>query len=175
MISETSHEALLMQALGFASDDLAANRAGQLSEMQHYLFRVKRRRSIAIGALIVLVCVFIASLLVFMGGREDGSAILTLIGIGVTICSAAIMGVFARYWMRLTVDIQNKSVQAYSGKLERVIKPVNRRVMNYMIRVDGAETFVSKEAFETFDHLIDYTIYRAPSTGTLLSAERLDS
>jgi hypothetical protein len=164
-----------MQALGFTLDDLNCNRARQMSERQHYQLRVRRRRSIAIGVLITLVMVFIASLLIFFGSREDGSFILTIVGIGVTLCNAALVGVLARHWLRLSADIREGTVQAISDTLERVIKPVNRRVFNYAIRVGEAEVFVSKEAFEAFAHNTPYTIYRAPHTGALFSAERHDS
>ena len=68
--------------------------------------------------------------------------------------------------------IHEKSAQATTGTLERVIKAVNKRVFNYLIRVGEVEVFVSKEAFEAFAHEMQYTIYCAPNTGTLLSAER---
>lgn len=172
MAEDTTLDSELMQVLGFTPDDLNANRAGKLSEMQHYRLRVRRRRSVGIGVLVLLFTVFVASLLIFMGSRADGSAILTLVGIGVTICSAALMGVFMRHWLRLSGDIRGGMIQTTTGELERVIKPVSRRVLNYMIRVGEAEVFVSKEAFQVFEHEGHYTLYRAPYTGTLLSAER---
>lgn len=162
----------LMQALGFTPDDLAANRAGKLSAMQDYVLRVRRRRSIGVGVLVLLFNVFIASLLIFIGSRDGGSVILTLLGIGVTICSAALMGLFTRYWLRLSADIRGGTVQTATGPLERVIKPVSRSVVNYMIRVEAVEVFISKEAFEVFEHEQPYTLYRAPYTGMLLSAEQ---
>lgn len=164
-----------MRELRFTPDDLAANRNGQLSDMQQYRLRMRRRRSILVGVGILLVAVFLASGLIFVGSGEGGSPILTLLGIGVTICAAALVGVLARHWFRLSADIQSGQVEIYQGELERVIKPVTRRVLNYMIRVDGAEDFVSKEAFEVFEHQKPYAIYRTPHTGTLLAAERLDS
>lgn len=165
----------LMQVLGFDAADLEANRSGLMSEMQHYRLRVRRRQAMGIGLVILLAFAFVATLLIFLGSRGDGSTILTLLGIGLTICSAALGGVFARYWLRLSDDIQEKRVLAARGNLERVIKPVNRRVFNYMIRVGDAEVFVSKEAFDMFEHEQPYVLYRAPYTGTLLSAERVES
>jgi hypothetical protein len=162
----------LSSALAFSPDDLDANRQGSLSEMQHYRLRVRRRRSIATGLMILMAAVLISTLLLFFGSR--GSAILSLIGIGTTLCSAAIVGIFTRYWMRLGADIQTRQVSASSGELERIIKPVTRRVVNYMIRLDQSEVFVSKEAFDAFHHLRSYTIYRARYTGILLSAEPAD-
>lgn len=165
----------LEQEIDFTPDDLDTNRLGKLSEMQDYNLRVRRQRSIAIGVAILLMVAVIASLLIFLGTDEGGSIILTLIGIGLTICNAALVGTFARHWFRLTADIRGGICTTSTGKLERVIKPMTRRVMNYMIRVGEVEVFVSKETFEAFYHGQIYTLYRAPHTGTLLSAERLQA
>ncbi|MFW5691056.1 MAG: hypothetical protein ACOCXZ_01035 [Chloroflexota bacterium] len=165
----------LQQALRFRPDDLTANRNGQLSEVQAYTLRLRRRRSIIIGIALLIVIAFVSTLFLYGGSQPDGSVILTLIGIGLTLCNAALIGIFGRFWMRLTADIRAGQVNAHTGPLERVIKPMNRRVLNYMIRVGEAEMFVSKETFDAFEHQQPYAIYRAPYTGVLLSAERLDS
>jgi hypothetical protein len=172
--SQQARQNALMAMLGFAPADLEDNRAGHLSELQRYTLRARRRRAVMTGLVIVLAVVFIATLFLFLGGQRD-SFILTLIGIIVTICNAALSVIFARHWFRLSADIRGGVVRASHGTLERVIKPVNRRVVNYMIRVDNAEVFVSKEAFELFEHRMPYVLYRAPHTGTLLAAERLES
>ena len=164
----------LMQVLGFASDDLEANRQGQLSEIQHYDLRVKRRRSILVGIALLFVGAFIASLFIFMGTREDGSVIATIVGIGLTICTTALLGIFARHWLRLSADISGKKVNITTGQLERVIKPVNRRVMTHIIRVNDVEIAVSKDAFDAFAHKLQHTIYTTPYTNQLLSAERVE-
>lgn len=166
-----SHDERLQRELAFMPDDLAANRAGRISEMQEYRLRGKRRRSIGIGMLSVLVAAFIASVFIFLGWR-NANAILTLVGIGVTLCSAALTGVFARYWLRLSADIRGGEVIATRGQLERVVRPVTRRVVNTVIRVGEVEVFVSKEAFDIFEHRTDYTLYRLPYTGQLLSVEK---
>lgn len=173
--TQSSELSPLMRELRFNPDDLLANRNGQLSEMQQYELRVRRRRSILVGLFFVIVVAFIATLLIFMGSQEGGSPILSLIGIGLTICSAALMGNFARYWFRLTADIRTTQIHSTTGELERIIKPVTRRVLNYMVRVGEDEVFVSKEAFELFEHQQVYTLYRAPYTGTLLSVEPINN
>ena len=171
MASATSD---LMQEFRFNQDDLDANRSGQLSEMQDYNLRVRRRRAIFLGVVILVVVMFIATLMIFLGTREGGSLILTLLGVGVTLCTASLAAIFGRYWLRLTADIREQRVMISEGSLERVIKPITRRVVNYMVRVGDAEVFVSKEAFDIFEHDRAYAIYRAPYTGLLLSAEVLE-
>lgn len=160
--------------LQFSPDDLAANREGKLSEMQDYKLRVRRHRAVMIGLSVLMAVIVVATLLIFAGTREGGSGILAVIGAGITVCNAALMAIFGRHWMRLHSDIQGGVVEATTGELERVIKPISRRVVNYMIRVEDAEVFVSQEAFEAFEHEATYTLYRAPSTGTLLAAEKVE-
>jgi len=164
----------LADALEFTPDELNANRAGDLSPMQHYRLRARRRRAALIGVGMVLIAAFAATTFLFLGSRDGGSPILTLVGIGVTFVSAALSGSLLRFWLRLHADIQGQRVEATRGTLERVLKPINRRVINYMIRIDEAEVFVSKQAWEAFEHDAEYVIYRAPNTGTLFTAERVD-
>ncbi len=164
----------LMQAAGFTEQDLAANRSGHLSERQDYMLRQRRIRAALIGAALVLVGVFVASGFLFFGSRQD-NAILSLVGIGITLCNAVLVGMFVRHWLRLNSDIRGGVVIATSGTLERVLKPVSRRVVNTMLRVGDVEVFVSKELFEATAHRLPYTLYRAPATGMLLSLECLDA
>lgn len=161
----------LMRVFDFSADDLAANREGHLSEMQQYTLKVRLRRSVALGIGVLLGLAFAATLCLFLGNRQ-ASPILTITGIGITFCSAVVMGNFARGWMRLNSDIKNNKAQRHHGKLERVIKPVTRRVAVYLIRVDGAEFNVGKDAFKLFTHDAVYTLYRAPYSGQLMSVEK---
>lgn len=158
----------LMRELEFTADDLAANRAGHLSEAQMNRLRARRSRSIATGIAIMLVLAFIASVCIFGGIQRSG--VLLIVGVGLTLISAVITGTFARYWMRLSADIRENTVSAFSGQLERVVKPVNQRVVTYLVRVEGAEFAVNKGQFKAFAHEAPYTLYRAKYTGMLLSA-----
>lgn len=161
----------LMRELEFTLDDLSENRGGRLSESQIDRLRVRRQRSILTGTGIVIALAFAASLCLFGGLR--GSGILTVIGLGLTVCATVVMSTFARYWLRLSADIRERTVSAFKGPLERVVKPVNRHIVAYLLRVDGAEFAVTKDAFKLFDHEKTYALYRAKFSGILLSAERL--
>lgn len=160
----------LMTALRFTPEDLAANRAGRLSEVQVYHLRVRRQRSILSGIGLILAAALIATLFLFAGRRGD-NPILMFVGMGVTLCSAAFTGIFARHWLRLSADVQAQTVQVISGRLERVVRPVTRRVVNYAVRVETVEVVVSKDIFEVFQHKSDYTLYQARHSGLLLAAE----
>ena len=174
MQEQSTSTLTLIQALGFTPDDLKVNRTGQMSELQHFNLRVQRRRAIASGMGILFIVILIASVLIFIGQKQD-SLILKIVGIGITICNAALAGIFFRYWMRLSADINAKEARIISGTLERIIKPVNRHVLNYMIRVSNIEVIISEEAFEVFIHQEKYILYRAPYTGVLLSAEKAEA
>lgn len=160
----------LMRELDFTPDDLTANRDGRLSDAQRFRLHTRRTRSIATGVAIMLVMAFAASLCIY--GGVHGNTILLIIGLGLTLLTVAVMSTFARYWLRLSADIREQTASAFSGTLERVVKPVNRRVVTYLVRVGGAEFSVTKDAFKLFAHEAPYTLYRAKYTGTLLSAEQ---
>lgn len=162
----------LSQLLNFTPDDLVMNREGKLSEMQEYRLRVRRRRTEILGILLVLAGALIATGCIYLGNHND-SPIMTLVGIGITICSSALTGVFVRFWLRVSEDIRSGKVLIHSGTLERVLKPVNRRIMTYIIRVDQAEVAIDKETFIAFEHGAPYRIYRAPYSGSLLAAEKI--
>lgn len=161
----------LMDLLDFTLEDLMQNREGRLSEMQQYRLRLRRRRTELIGVCSIIAAALIATGFIFAGNRSD-SPILTLIGIAITICSAALTGSLARFWLRLNADINGGKLLVSNGVLERIVKPVNRSIIYYAIRVDAAEVMVSKEAFDALEHGATYTLYRAPYTGTLLSVEQ---
>ncbi|MCL4255937.1 MAG: hypothetical protein KJ043_19420 [Anaerolineae bacterium] len=162
----------LAQAIGFTDADLVANRDGNLSEAQLFALQKRRSRVIYIGLGAFGVLTILATLFLFMGSKPDNSGILSIIGIGLSICNAFMIGIFFRAWLRLNGDINGGRVLAISGKLERVLKPLNRRVMNYMIRIETVEMYVNKEVFIAFEHEATYTLYRTPYNRTLVSAER---
>lgn len=162
----------LAQAIGFSDADLSANRDGKLSEAQLFALQKRRSRVIYIGLGAFGVLTILATLFLFMGSKPDNSGILSLIGVGLSVCNALVIGIFFRAWLRLNGDITVGRVLAVSGKLERVLKPLNRRVMNYMIRIDSVEMYVNKEVFIAFEHEATYTLYRTPYNRTLVSAER---
>lgn len=165
----------LSQVLYFSDADLLANREGRLSDAQIQTLHRRKTRLMMIGMMIAIGLAFIATLFIFLGAKPDNSAILTIIGIGLTVCNALMVGVIFRQWLKVNSDVSGNRVDIITGKLERVLKPINRRVMNYMIRVQNTETYVPKEVFIAFTHGESYTIYRTPYTGILLSAERSNS
>lgn len=171
MLTDTEEQSAdLPRLFNFTLHDLDSNRAGELSDMQQYRLRLRQRRGILMGAALVIAGALVATGFIFMGGRTE-NPILTFVGIGVTLCSAAITGIFGRFWMRLNADIQANRAQIFEGELERVIKPMSRSVVTYLVRVGDAEVVISKDAFKALKHGARYRLYRTPYSGILLAIE----
>ncbi len=174
-MADATPPASLAQVLYFSDADLSANREGHLSESQIQTLQRRKTRLMMIGAMIFIGLAFVATLFIFLGTKPENSSILTIIGIGLTICNALMVGIIFRQWLKVNSDVAGKRVDIITGKLERVLKPINRRVINYMIRIQQTETYVPKDVFIAFTHGDSYTLYRTPYTGILLSAERSNS
>lgn len=162
----------LAEALRFSDADLTTNQAGELSISQRAMLQKRQTRTMLIGMSLFFVLAFIATFFIFIAGKSDNAGILLVIGIGLTLCNAVMSGIFFRYWLKLNADLRANRVHRLSGELHRVLKPLNRRVIYYLIRIDTVETVVSKEIFTAFTHEATYTLYRTPYTGILLSAEQ---
>src|SRR5688500_11519875 len=125
----------LSEALGFTPDDLTANQAGRLSAAQLERLRQARRRLILIAVPRVALLVLLAAIFLFLAQR-NASGILQIVGIGVTLANAALMGVLARNALRLTADMREGQVSVIEGTATHTIR-VTGRAANYLIRVDG--------------------------------------
>ena len=159
----------LEAALGFSVDDLAANRAGRLSESQKQRLTRGWRRTLWIVIGVVVLFGLIATTLLFLAQRH-GSAILTGIGIIITIINATIVGLGAQSYLRTSGDVRGGQVATISGVVGHTIR-VTGRVLTYILKVDGQEIMVSKPVFYAVEDGKAYRFYRAPASKTLLSAE----
>lgn len=168
--NDTNPQEDLTFLLDFNDDDLTANRNGQLSQRQLERLRARRRASVLVAVAIVMIAALIASLFIFWG-QVNGSVVMTIGGIGITLVAAAVTGIFARHWMRLTTDIDSGAAQILSGTLERVLKPINRNNAAYVLRIDGLDIATSKETFKAFKHNAPYRLYITRYSRVLLSAE----
>ena len=172
MASDTTRPALA-ELLDFTPDDLAANRQGRLSERQRERLRAARRRALLSGAAILVLIGLVAAVLLFLG-QANGSAILSFVGIGVTICNAALMGVLVRNYARLTADIDGGLVDALQGSVHHTIR-VTGRLATYLLKVDETELSVAKPVFLAIPEGARVRFYRPPAAKTLLCAEILDA
>jgi hypothetical protein len=172
MVSQTTRP-VLAELLDFTLDDLAANREGRLSERQRERLRAARRHSARV-VVAILVLVGIAAAVLLYVGQSNGSTILSFVGIGVTVCNAALMGVLVRNYARLTADIDGGRVDALEGSVHHTIR-VNGRLATYILSVTEIELSVAKPVFLAVPEGAGVRFYRTPAAKTLLSAEILDA
>ena len=159
----------LAEALGFTDADLAANRDGRLTDAQIARLRRNWRRTLWITIGIVVIGGLAATIFLFIGQRND-SAILTLLGIIITVINAATVGLGAQSYLRLSRDVNAARVSAISGVVSHTIR-VSGRVATYVLKLDEQEIVVPKPVFFAVEDGKAYRLYRAPNTKTLLSGE----
>ena len=158
-----------MTALHFSPVDLEANRQGALSEGQVERMKGIRRRNILIATAIFVGLVITATILIFVG-RLNGSTILSFAGAILVAVNAILIGTGGRSYMRVGNDLRAGNVEVLAGEVERVLRR-GRSGDNYLLRIDGADLYVSRHVFMGFDHEAGYRIYRTSHSGVLLSAE----
>lgn len=159
----------LMEALKFTEDDLAANRAGQLSAAQRRRLLASRQRSLWIGVGVLVLVVLLATTALYIG-QVNQTPLLTVIGIGITVCSAVISGVLIRNWYRLSADLSGGTVQALAGTVQHTVR-VSGRSATYVFKVDGQELTVPKPVFLSVRNGGRYRFYRTPFSRVLLTGE----
>lgn len=159
----------LMEALEFTDDDLVANRAGRLSAAQVERLKRLRSRALTVGIAVVVVIGLIATMFLFLG-QYNASPILSIVGIGITVCNAVVAGVMLRNWLRLGADIRGEVVQTLTGKVKHTLR-VAGRVPTYILTIDGQELQVGKPLFFAIRENERYCLYRAPASRVLLAAE----
>jgi hypothetical protein len=163
-----SHEEL-MRLLNFDADDLRANRAGQLSPRQQQRLLSSRRRITMIYAAVMLAVALCAAAALYAAQRND-AAIAVFIGIALTIVNALVMARAVQQYMRLSDDARRASIHTISGSVERTVRVVGRAVI-YVLKIGGHELVVPKSLFNVVADGAAWRFYRAPRSGTLLSAE----
>lgn len=156
-------------ALGFSSDDLEANRRGQLSRAQLERLKATRQRNALVAAL-VFCCLVLGATMLFYLGQFNRSLILHGAGALLTLINAAMIARAGRAAMRLGGDLRAGEVEALVGDVERVLRR-GRAADNYVLRVEGVDLMVSRAVFVAFQHLAAYRIYRAVYSRVIVSAE----
>lgn len=156
--------------LGFSPDDLAANRAGRLSDVQKARLYRDRQRLALINAGIIVTAILLATLAIFFGLRGR-SAILIVIGIGVTLCNAALVGILTRAYLRLSFDLNTAQVEILRGAAAHTVRIIARRTTVYLVQIGAVRLQVDKALFESFATDAPYHVYRTPRSGIILAAE----
>ncbi|MEP7290814.1 MAG: hypothetical protein ABI835_03475 [Chloroflexota bacterium] len=159
----------LNEVLSFTDEDLLANRSGRLSEGQKQRLTRISRRTLAILAGIVVVVGLAATLALFFAQR-NGSAVLSLIGVLLTVINAVIVGIGAQGYLRTSSDVRGGKVTEISGVVSHTVR-VSGRVAAYVLKLDGQEIIVPKPVFFAVEDGKHYRFYRAAASKTLLAAE----
>ena len=165
----SAERAALADVLNFSAEDLAANRAGGLSDSQRARLTRGWRRTLWIIVGLVAGFGLLATILLFLGQRNE-SPILSVIGITITVVNAALVGLGAQSYLRTTSDLRSGRVAIIGGVVSHTIR-VTGRVATYILKVDGQEIVVPKVVFFAFEDAKAYRLYRAPASRTLLAAE----
>jgi hypothetical protein len=165
----SAERAALADVLNFSAEDLAANRAGSLSDAQKARLARGWRRTFWIILALVVGFGLTATILLFLGQR-NASPILSVIGIAITMLNAVIVGLGAQNYLRTSSDLRGGRVAAVSGVVTHTIR-VSGRIATYILKVDGQEIVVSKPVFFAIEDAKPYRLYRTPASRTLFAAE----
>jgi hypothetical protein len=170
---QNAASASLGELLRFSAADLAANRAGQLSEGQRARLKSQFRRALAINSAIILFVVLAATTLIFFGS-QNANTVLLLVGIALTIFNAGLMGVTAQTAMRYRADTSATPLLVQEGPAERILR-VNPRTRSsaYIVRVGGSDIRAAKPVFNAFSEHSRYRVYRSAGSKQVLSVEAL--
>jgi hypothetical protein len=167
-------EHLLMEALDFTDEDLAANREGYLTKRQ--LLRLSQRQNswtmgvvlAAIGS--VFLCAF-----AIMDGIRIGDTVSSRVGIIGLI--AILAGGFVLYtWTkgaRFAVDLRQGELEAVEGRVALDVISQGSSGNAYTVQIEDRTFAINKPIFLAFKNGDPYRIYYAPHSRTILSAEWL--
>lgn len=160
------HEEVLMAALEYTDDDLAANQSGAWSAGQVVALQQRRTRQ---ARNLVVMCALVIALASFVAFVWSLAAIpmllLTLLFIGV----AALNG--GRTIQRMTRDL-GAGVAEVEGRVELDARSAENGG-DYFVQVDMCKFKVRREAFFAFKNRDPYRLYYAPHSQVLLSVEWL--
>ncbi len=160
------YEDVLMAALKFTEDDLAANMGGQLSAGQVAMF--KQRRS-TYASFIALLFGTVAAVLLFISALIFNGIVLLLACGLLFALSGLLVGVVPV--LKINRDLRS-GVQTVEGRVDLDTIPTQYSA-SYTVNVAGKKFKVKKRAFLAFKNGDPYRIYYAPHTKTILAADWL--
>ena len=160
------YEDVLMTAIRFDEDDLAANASGTFSAGQ--LLAFKNRRA-AQTSVVTLLGVIIALIMLLVAVNVANVLLLLLILAVFFIGFALLIGGIPT--LQITRDLQ-QGVRAVEGRVELDMTSSQNGTF-YVMKVEGKKFKVMKPTFLAFKNGDPYRIYYAPYTDTILSVEWL--
>jgi hypothetical protein len=171
-----SNQPSLEQALNFTPAELAANRQGHLSDGQRRLLR--RRSYYPVAAYSLLAVIILAALFGFLGGSNSPilfsqTGCLVSSPFILVIIFFAILGI--RKWKQFNTDVTIGRVAGVSGKISMDMYAAGYGLMVLNLKVQGKKFNLTKPAMLALRNGESYTIYYAPTSKIVLSAEPADT
>lgn len=159
------HEEVLMAALAFSEEDLAANQGGDLSPDQVVVFKQQRNLQTLIAGFYALVVAFL-TFMMLAAPRSIGPML--FLGL---LFSLLVFWIGRVAPWQLNRDLRD-GVQSAEGRIELDLRSAENGT-TYFVKLDDRKFKVKKPAFLAFKNGDPYRIYYAPNTKTILSAEWL--
>lgn len=160
----------LADAFAFTTEDLAANRAGRLSQRQVEALRRRERRASVIVLLFTLGMAVVPALalLVFaLAGNMPMIGLSVFLLVGLPMLGYWVADSERRRWRRdRTGDV--------AASIYGPVWPASAsgRTGHPRIRIENLEFEVSPEQLAAFQPGVTYSVYYTPRTRTILSVER---
>ncbi|NJL92389.1 MAG: hypothetical protein HC915_01065 [Anaerolineae bacterium] len=162
----------LAQALWFSPADLAENQLGRMTTAQQARFQLAFRRQLRLTALAGLALTIFYLVLVLTDETGDALRCLTPFFLGV-------MGVMGYTTVRASERLQQDILAAQVVRVQGSIQKLKRRSLtqsiSYWIICTGLRFRTSQAGFLAFQSGEQYTLYIAPHTQVILSAEHRGS
>jgi hypothetical protein len=171
--SKREIDRVLASGLEFTARDLAANRKGVMTEGQKNVLRHVHRESVSDYRPIVYIlgamfgCFFTA---VFAFGFDYESIVDLICGAIFFGLGTLLVGVdLIRRWSPVKQDLAEGSIRSASGVV--VLLPVQPQAKIGKLAIGGEIFKLDMDGYLRFKHLDTYTIYYAPRSKVILSAE----
>jgi hypothetical protein len=160
------HTDVLMVALDFDDDDLAANKSGEYSD--HQIAELKRRRTWQ--AIIFSLTTVVVSLLALVSTTSAPTLLLPMLFfLGLFMVWSLLAGGIGV--VRFTRDLRT-GIKAAEGRVGLDMNP-SQNTSAYFVKLDERKFKVKKAIFLAFKNGDPYRIYYAPHSKTILSVEWL--
>jgi hypothetical protein len=165
--TELAETAALMQAFGMTEDDLAANRAGTLTEHQRDRLGAALRGK-TIGDIVILVLIILAAIYVVQHVTlsDKGSSQMLLAWIAFGVISFLVITGFKSAGFIL--DYQDGVVAAQHGRITLVKRGLPNREPSYFFQINGKEFQVVKYTYDLLRNNAEYEVYYAPRSREVL-------
>lgn len=173
------YDQVLAHGLKFSFKDLEANREGVMTEHQKEVLQKMRWWYVQpqfFGALIsfIFVAIGVVLMMVDLEAAVKGFMLTLFCGLGLLVFFDRIFNI----WGEISMDLSEGCVRANRGIV--VLVPIKQQPYPYRdfctLTIGGYNEFrLSEKAYLRFKHLGTYTIYYAPHSQIILSAEPVES